>query len=100
MLERTRGYALAQLGRSRVRARPWPAASTLARERDALYEVSLSLQGIVRLEQQDSNELTAARYAEMRDIFERLGVIATPAYPIHETPPEGRGLVRSSADPT
>ena len=100
MLERTRGYALAQLGQVEGACSALARSLDLARERDALYEVSLSLQGIVRLEQQDSNELTASRYAEMRDIFERLGVIATPAYPIHETPPEGRGLVRSSAEPT
>ena len=98
MLERTRGYALAQLGQVEGACSALARSLDLARERDALYEVSLSLQGIVRLEQQDSNELTASRYAEMRDIFERLGVIATPAYPIHETPPEGRGLVRSSAE--
>ncbi len=99
MLERTRGYALAQLGQIEGACAALDRSLVLARERDALYEVSLSLQGIVRLEQQDSNERTAERFAEMREIFERLGVIATPAYPIHETPPEGRGLVRSSGDP-
>jgi class 3 adenylate cyclase/predicted ATPase len=99
MLERTRGYALAQLGQVEGACAALDRSVRLARERDAPFEVSLSLQGIVRLEQHDSTELTAARYDEMRDIFERLGVIATPAYPIHETPPEGRGLEGSGADP-
>jgi tetratricopeptide (TPR) repeat protein len=100
MLERMRGYALAQLDQTEGACAALDRSVALARERDALYEVSLSLQGIVRLEQQDSNELTAARFAEMRDIFERLGVIATPAYPIHETPPEGRGLVGVNSTPS
>ena len=100
MLERTRGYALAQLGQVELACAALGRSVALARERDAPYEVSLSLQGIVRLEQQDSNELTAERYAEMREIFERLGVIATPVFPIHETPPEGRGLEIAGAEPT
>jgi class 3 adenylate cyclase/tetratricopeptide (TPR) repeat protein len=99
MLERARGYALAQLGQIEGACTALDRSVEIARERGAFYEVSLSLQGIVRLEQRDSNERTAERFAEMREIFERLGVIATPAYPIHETPPEGRGLVRSSGDP-
>ena len=100
MLERTRGYALAQLGQVDGACAALDRSVELARDRDAPYEVSLSLQGIVRLEQQDSRELTAGRYAEMREIFERLGVIATPVYPILETPPEGRGLESADADPT
>jgi len=62
--------------------------------------VALTLLGLVRIDREGHAVTDDPRFLEMREIFGALGVIATPAYPMHEAPPEGRGLVGSSGSPS
>jgi class 3 adenylate cyclase/tetratricopeptide (TPR) repeat protein len=100
MLERTRGYAYMQLGKEVDAGAAFSRSLELARAREAPHEVALTLLGLVRIDREGHAVTGDPRFLEMREIFGALGVIATPAYPMHEAPPEGRGLVGSSGSPS
>jgi hypothetical protein len=86
MLHRTRGYALAQRGDLMGARAAFEESLRLARERDASYEEALAMQGLARLDRAEGRPPGSALDGGSGEIFDRLGVIATPAYPMHEAP--------------
>jgi class 3 adenylate cyclase/tetratricopeptide (TPR) repeat protein len=79
-LERMRGYALAQLGRADEASVAFERSAAAARERDAVYEVALTLDAIARL--RASRGAEPDDEDERRALVERLGLIAVPAVPL------------------
>ena len=84
LLQRVRGWALLQSGRTEEAAAAFETALQLARARSALYEVGLSLEGLLALDGRLDGEETRALALERDEIFARLGVVATPAIPVED----------------
>ena len=81
-LDRLRGYLLAQQGQPGPAAEAFEASLTSARERSALYDQALSLDGLIRLAGHTGQPADPAQTAERAALFGRLGVIATAAFPL------------------
>ncbi|HEY6297222.1 MAG TPA: AAA family ATPase, partial [Streptosporangiaceae bacterium] len=88
-LDRLRGYLLAQQGRPGPAAEAFEASLAAARERSALYDQALSLDGLVRLARQTGQPADPAQTAERAALFGRLGVVATAAFPLSAPQPDG-----------
>jgi tetratricopeptide (TPR) repeat protein len=87
LLDRMRGYALAQLGRLDEATSAFEEGVSSARERRADHDVALSLQGLARVARR-CGEPSAEIEAETGVIFERLGIVAVPIFPMS---PSNRG---------
>ncbi len=81
-LDRLRGYLLAQQGQPGPAAEAFEASLASARERSALYDQALSLDGLIRLARHTGQRADPAQTAERAALFGRLGVIATAAFPL------------------
>ena len=84
-LDRLRGYLLAQQGRPGPAAAAFEASLASARERSALYDQALSLDGLIRLAGHTGHTgqpADPAQTAERAALFGRLGVIATASFPL------------------
>jgi tetratricopeptide (TPR) repeat protein len=81
-LDRLRGYLLAQQGHAGPAAEAFEASLASARERSALYDQALSLDGLIRLARHTGQLADPAQAAERAALFGRLGVIATAAFPL------------------
>ena len=81
-LDRLRGYLLAQQGQPGPAAAAFEASLASARERSALYDQALSLDGLIRLASHTGQPADPAQTAERAALFGRLGVIATAAFPL------------------
>ena len=80
LLERVTGYALAGLGRTDEARVALEASAQAARERDAMYELALTLRALAQVFPDDerSPEWTASASA----ILDGLGVVWMPAIPL------------------
>jgi class 3 adenylate cyclase/tetratricopeptide (TPR) repeat protein len=81
-VDRLRGYLLAQQGQPGPAAEAFEASLASARERSALYDQALSLDGLIRLARHAGQRADPAQTAERAALFGRLGVIATAAFPL------------------
>jgi tetratricopeptide (TPR) repeat protein len=85
LLERVRGFALAQCGEYSKAMACLEAALQVARSRKADYEVALTLRGLAHIAALAGRPTSEAE-REAREIFERLDVIALPDAPLPELP--------------
>ena len=87
ILHRVWGYALAQQGDPDLARAALEASLRLARESRAAYEEALTLEALARLAASLGDDgSTAAAAAQV--LFDRLGVVRTPAVPLPERLPE------------
>jgi len=75
-------FFLAQQGQPGPAAEAFEASLASARERSALYDQALSLDGLIRLARHTGQPADPAQAAERAVLFGRLGVIATAAFPL------------------
>ena len=85
-LMRTRGYALVQLGRLADARAAFGESLAAAKERGAAYEAALTIQGLARLDRLEHRGDPSNLEAAAQVTFERLGVIAIPAFTMHRAP--------------
>jgi tetratricopeptide (TPR) repeat protein len=76
------GYVAAQQGDLGEARRRFEDALRVAGERDVPYEVALALEALCRLDITEARAEAAARFAECREIFDRLGVVSVPVIPL------------------
>jgi hypothetical protein len=81
-LDRLRGYLLAQRGQPGPAAEAFEASLAFARERSALYDQALSSDALIRLASHAGQPAGVAQTAERAELFRRLGVVATAAFPL------------------
>jgi class 3 adenylate cyclase/tetratricopeptide (TPR) repeat protein len=81
LLHRVRGYALAQVGMPGAAAEALRASADAAREQEARFELALTLDALLCLEDEDS-PLHAARRRERDEIVARLDIVALPLAPL------------------
>ncbi|MGB2953520.1 MAG: AAA family ATPase [Gaiellaceae bacterium] len=81
MLHRLRAYALMQSGDLDGAEAALEQSLAIARERDELYELALSLEAAARLAELRGDDGTAAA-EESKALLARLGVVSTPAVPL------------------
>lgn len=79
MLHRLRGWALVQSGRPQA-AEEFATSLHLARAAAADYEAGLTLDAIARTA--DSQDLVKECQAEVKEIFQRLGIVSVPEVPV------------------
>ena len=84
MLERVRGYALAQLGRRDEAREAFEASLTRARGRGGgiQFDVALALDALIRLAVATGEQVPAAFEAERAELLELLGVVRVADVPI------------------
>ena len=80
ILERLRGYALAQRGDLNGAWEAFQLGVAAARDRGADHEVALSLQGLARVALRRGSDATPMQ-VESGEILARLGIDAVPAFP-------------------
>ncbi|MDP9225904.1 MAG: tetratricopeptide repeat protein, partial [Actinomycetota bacterium] len=83
-LHRVRGLALMRLGRLEEAQDALDESLRSARERNADYEIALTLRALGRLARAQGRDPAADGQSESRSILDRLGVVAVPEHPIPE----------------
>ncbi len=81
LLQRIRGYALAQVGSLEQARAAFDESLRQARERNARFEIALTLEAIVRVARMEGR-IAAEAAADAAEIFEELGVTSTPEVPL------------------
>ena len=82
LIHRTRGYALAQLGRLGEARSTLDESLKMARARGQDLDVALTLLAFGRLSEVDGSTMSVDAIAERDTILERLGVEAVPEVPL------------------
>jgi class 3 adenylate cyclase/tetratricopeptide (TPR) repeat protein len=78
MLHRVRGYALVQLDDADGAQQCYEESIRVARENGRTYELALSLDALAQLRSRDGSDAEAA---EASELFDALGIVATPPVP-------------------
>jgi class 3 adenylate cyclase/tetratricopeptide (TPR) repeat protein len=86
LVERVRGYALAQMNEFDIAIEALNTSLETARSRSDLYEVALSAVALARVRRLAGLDGDGALVAEASETFERLGVIAVPAVLLPASP--------------
>jgi hypothetical protein len=82
LLQRVRGYALLSLGKRSAALGAFEASLEASRERHADHELAMTLQALIRLAGREGEAASDGYASEVRDIIDRLGIIAVPAPPM------------------
>ncbi len=95
MLERIRGFALAQLGDITAARGAFELSLAGARELSARYEVALTLDAMVRLAMLETGIVDVAARKEADELFTALGLVRAPEVPLDT--PTGRDQANTRA---
>ena len=82
MLTRLRAYALAQRGDLEAAREAGHEALVIGREGNATYEIALTLEALMRLDEIRGDPGRSEHADESRRLLERLGVVSTPEVPL------------------
>ena len=85
MLDRIRGFGLVQIGRPAPAREAFERSLAGARELEAVFEVALTLDAMVRLEVSQSGIVDVAARKEADALFTRLGVVRVLQVPLQAT---------------
>jgi tetratricopeptide (TPR) repeat protein len=98
LLQRVRGWALMQLGRTDEAREAFDAALAVSSAREAPYETALTLGALAQLSRLEGLAPDPEDDLESRRILTELGVVAVPAVPDHAVPDEALLLPEPTVD--
>jgi tetratricopeptide (TPR) repeat protein len=98
LLQRVRGWALMQLGRTDEAREAFDAALAVSSAREAPYETALTLGALAQLSRLEGLAPDPEDDLESRRILTELGVVAVPVVPDHAVPDEALLLPEPTVD--